>query len=869
MFNKLFHMKHFILLSSVIFGITIHSHAEQMSYTDFSGGLCNDVSADIILSNESPDCKNVIVSEKGTSLEKRKGFSLYKTLTDSATFGGAGIAIFRDQTTGNDYFIVAHGTMVSKVSLSSTVVLATDNTANTFTDFTQSDDKIYGCNGTDSNWYYDGTTFTRFASTEPITYTHAFYQNRYWVASSSTTPNKIWHSYFNDPTDFSTTLDFANPNKAADNWEVGASGERITKLFPYGGALFVFKEKSIYMVVGTETPFEQQELTHSLGCRDPNSIVEDSGILYFLGNDNYYYAYDGSQLVKLSEKIQGTMDNISTAIFLSTGSSVSTDYYVTEDTIADWDLGTSSNVYISHDDKLLRAKILDTFSDGNFTGWTELGTGSATISVRANPFHDNDNYNYVGLQNQSDLEYKVVYKNIGAIEPSTLGTWYFDVKVTTYVTTSNPIAWIIFASTLPTGGTSSFSYSPDYCAIYFTAIYEPTLKLKVAMGFNILGEIDTTYTSTPFVASGNLRVKITVTSASGGRLNWNVSTLNEGETIFISHFNKTTPTSSTMKYLLLQVRNLYSTTPFYFTNIYQPLPIADNSTFISKVSTTTTSSYSFLNFDSNDALNSGNINYFMRSDASASTILTKDWTGITNNTTIPITEATYVQWKASFTATSPAYVPEVDDISIGYNITNVNPSIVYGVGSSIIYKSKLYFACRNVLLGTESYNNSFMVYDLLTGSWWYNTGVYAQAWTTLNNDLYYVDARRGILLKQASVYNDYNLTVDTAIDAYWYSRLEYMQNPFIKKDLKLLGVAMKKQNLGSLLLDYLVHGITADTITYSQVTTEPSIVRLNRYPQGQKGYYFQWKLYNSTASVPFEIYNLMTEYSTLPMEVSQ
>lgn len=787
-------------------------YAEQINYSDFSGGLRDDIAADLLLPNESPDCLNVISSEKGTSLEKRKGFSLYKVLTDSITSGCDGFTTYRDQSTGNDFFIVAHGTMVSKVSASVNTDFVVDRTSSTQTDFTFDDKYVYGCNGYDANWYYDGTTFTRFASTEPKTFTHAFYQERYFIACSTTYPNRVWQSYYNQPTNLHTIVDFDNPDLATDAYNIGAAGERIVKLYPYAGGLLVFKQNSIHMIIGDGTPFQIVEITQNLGCQNPNSITENAGILYFFGNDNYWYAFDGSNFTKISEKIAGTMDYVRQTSVSQTAWTI--------DSIADFNLGTSSNTYLNVDSTINPALEISSF--------TSIDGSSQTITARYNPFTDSTE-NYIKMSNTGSI-----VKYFSA-DREFYGQTCFDLYIDTTVYSSG-----IQIDFRDSGLVSRYSI----LYIYQTGFYQLVINNKIQV--------------VPAI-NGHLRLILDVRDSNV--LKYYTAITGDSAYTEVSLANRA----------YYDISSIIISRPFgvqtvEFTNTYVPIN-SDPSYYTSSVKSLG-ADYAFNNFIVDDNLNDQNIYYFMRTNASSTSITSDDWTQVTNNTSISLTNDEYVQWKSSFVGTVTTTLPTIDSVKIEYIDTSAqtNPT---GKASVEWYKNRMYCGVNNFKETSVLYNNYVLVYDAMTGAWWPFSGIYSYHWAVLNNELYLADARRGVILKQSDIYTDYDETTNDAIDAYWYSRLEYMENPYFKKQLRLFAFAMKRQSLGNFLFDYLVHGVTAQTLTYPQTGTEPSIVKINRYPQGEKGYYFQWKFYNGVASVPFELYNFMTEYETMPLEISQ
>lgn len=93
---------------------------------------------------------------------------------------------------------------------------------------------------------------------------------------------------------------------ADGDWlEVGADdGQQISKVVKFGSQIIVFKDKSVWALVGTnEDTFALYSLTSQYGCQAPNSVVEHKGRLFFLDAAAGVMMYDGSQFHCLSTDI--------------------------------------------------------------------------------------------------------------------------------------------------------------------------------------------------------------------------------------------------------------------------------------------------------------------------------------------------------------------------------------------------------------------------------------------------------------------------------------------------------------------------------------------------------------------------------------
>jgi hypothetical protein len=82
----------------------------------------------------------------------------------------------------------------------------------------------------------------------------------------------------------------------------GTDTDPITGVVAFRGFIVVFKERSIWNLSGNdEASFYFQKQSAGRGCKSHHSIVEEGGLLHFLGEDGFY-VYDGSTCEKVSGK---------------------------------------------------------------------------------------------------------------------------------------------------------------------------------------------------------------------------------------------------------------------------------------------------------------------------------------------------------------------------------------------------------------------------------------------------------------------------------------------------------------------------------------------------------------------------------------
>lgn len=137
-----------------------------------------------------------------------------------------------------------------------------------------------------------------------LTITHA---GKLWVANTqefvgstgTQFPNRIRWSGENTPTRW-TYLDFIDINDG---------GQGITALASYGGALLVFKQNSVYAILGYNTDtFQVVEVAKKIGAVNKNSVITtEFGVFFFSWPEGLFF-YDGTNVKDLFSQIKPIID---------------------------------------------------------------------------------------------------------------------------------------------------------------------------------------------------------------------------------------------------------------------------------------------------------------------------------------------------------------------------------------------------------------------------------------------------------------------------------------------------------------------------------------------------------------------------------
>lgn len=268
------------------------------------GSLNNTESSYIIPSNQAQDLLNVDLSNSTKSIKKRRGYGTAFTLNID-TSPVHGVYSFYDSN-GADVSLYFNDRRmgVSVSGGSPTVFFSTGPNGST-----------YQCVDSAGSAYCANTSRTNIISVNSSTYSMisgftstgtmvAVTPERLVQAGFSNAPNMIWFSKAND---FNTWTVGGNPTDPVQ-FTITSPGSGIKHITYAHGRVYWFKDSSFgYILTGTTLADWRVVTVNSfLGTIHNTSIFRDE-VLYFQGNDGHFYAYDGSNLAKLSKDIQTTI----------------------------------------------------------------------------------------------------------------------------------------------------------------------------------------------------------------------------------------------------------------------------------------------------------------------------------------------------------------------------------------------------------------------------------------------------------------------------------------------------------------------------------------------------------------------------------
>lgn len=285
-----------------LFSLLNHLFAEQFILQDFSGGLVDRFTADRIADKYSPDMLNVYI-DKDSGITKRRGYTKY--LSTALTEGqkirsihtypkNNGIDYFLFNSSWSIYYSLGGGDKISLVS--------GKNNAYTYV-FANALDYVYGSNGNDNMFMWDGTTYTEYTAANSTNVPKGdimiWHKNRLWIAGVAGSPSTLFYSQLIDPPNFGVV--------ATDNMEYFSQndGDYITGLWSMEDILLVFKRYSVWGLYGSSPQnWVIRCIDAHIGCLYQSSIASYKGYPTWLSREGIMQ-FDG---VKLN-KISGGIDN--------------------------------------------------------------------------------------------------------------------------------------------------------------------------------------------------------------------------------------------------------------------------------------------------------------------------------------------------------------------------------------------------------------------------------------------------------------------------------------------------------------------------------------------------------------------------------
>ncbi len=327
-FKKLFVL---IIGTTVLLSGTTYAAVPWSKFSYFSNwaGLNDNLSTTEIQDNEATDIQN-ITFDTGGALKKRFGYltlpsdSVRKASTGTVVCVN-GLAFFKKDN-GNRYLVaVSNADAVMAVTKKDYAAgggliagawtnidgypASTSYTNNLQPSFAVASDQIVFTSGftTDKPFKWTGTGIVSRVTNDvdlPNASMVVYHKNIMFASGNDSWPSRVYFSNLDD-IDTWDVLDFFDVQTS--------DGSKVTGMISALDALYIFKEKSIWRLSGTnKDDYTLQKMVDGIGTLSNGSIKVVNGVIYFTTPQNDVAIYDGGFTVKfISQKIRSTIGGLS------------------------------------------------------------------------------------------------------------------------------------------------------------------------------------------------------------------------------------------------------------------------------------------------------------------------------------------------------------------------------------------------------------------------------------------------------------------------------------------------------------------------------------------------------------------------------
>lgn len=857
------------------------------------GTLNNTDSPLIINSEKAQDLLNVDITPGGKSVKKRKGFALFSNLTVTTSPVHGTYSFYDSNGNTVDLFFNDIYLSASVAGTAPTVLFSTGTNGATWQCVDSQGFAYCVSSARPIVVKTDGTN--DFALTPSANGTMvAVTPERLILAGFASFPNRIDFSKANDFTTWTVGGQPTDPT----NFTITAPGSRVTHITYAHGRVYWFKDSSFgYILTGPSlADWQVRTISPNVGTLDNTSVYRDE-ILYFKGQDAHIYAYDGSNLVKLTRDINGTVSQSQARTSNSWSQTTQVDFEAGSVSTPTW----LSTQILSGSVQLATAAALSSFSDTSSSDFgagtlttvsTGISNGAVTLSTTAvtlviqrgagnitscdDPEYSSKLFFSTQTIHLSSIT-TILRRDNDAGEPGDytpqITDTSFNVLATMTDITSSGITTGASGTSVTSTLSSPITLSPNTSYYYrlvpkgFCYSLDLNLSLLFFVNFNVAyqGNIDT------FVTSGNLVSRSFDVGFDTGTWLWGwntftanhsapastsityetqTSTNNSNWTTLSSVVSLSTPTSEVRRYI--RYKASLTTTANSTSPVLNDVTLAMTSrlrpggTFYSQIHNAS-SLTAWDTFGVNKTENGGTINLFVRGSETSIPVLssTFPWTSIQSGNIPSISTAPYFQAKAEFTAYTATTTPRLDDFTFNWfegaasdkaYATYHNDAIWWSIASG----------------AGASANNKILRYDLINQGWTIydiaSNGFYLR-----NQSLYFGSASAGKIFKFGDVDNDNG----EAIEAYWKSKDFFGSSPFTDDELTNISVSAGSVASSSMTFTYNVNGSSDTSYTVNLYNPTGSFIKHNKnMPAGRVGNTFSFKFGNDASDQSFEVFGI-------------
>lgn len=272
-----------------------------LDIADFKGGL-NTRDADHRIADDEATILLNLVPVKDGGLEKRAGSAKYNSSVIEADKPVHSLfryyksaAVFKEMLACCDDGLYKGNDSTGVWTEIGSSALSVDDDCS----FAIWQDICYIFNGTVQK-QYNGTNLTNVAGTPPAGRYVVFRKDRLYVAGVDANPNILYYCETGDPTTWNTGSNFIQIRSN--------DGDKITGILPLGDNLVIYKNNSVWLLAGTsDSDFFLTQVSQNIGCMAPKTLIGDKQLHYFLHRMGVY-AFNGADTVKISSKIDPTVN---------------------------------------------------------------------------------------------------------------------------------------------------------------------------------------------------------------------------------------------------------------------------------------------------------------------------------------------------------------------------------------------------------------------------------------------------------------------------------------------------------------------------------------------------------------------------------
>ena len=294
------------------------------------GGLHDTDNSISIPDNKAQDTLNVRLTKDGLGLKSREGIAINATLTVTTqpVVGGHN---FKTQG-GNEIRLVMHNSYVAASANGAAFsnIVTTVPLTISYWDCADNQGVAYCASSNNTEVFsYNGSAVSWYPTAIPAGTQIEMTPDRMVVSGTAANPNRINYSQSGALTTFTAGVDAGS----AFTDDIGITGDKITAIKYALGRLIFWTNSSVGACQGTgQFDTVCYDISKIVGTVEPASIVYANGAVYFRGNDNHFYGYDGQMLSKLTRE---------QSVFVS-GLLAATQRNNMLDSQADWNTGSTS-----------------------------------------------------------------------------------------------------------------------------------------------------------------------------------------------------------------------------------------------------------------------------------------------------------------------------------------------------------------------------------------------------------------------------------------------------------------------------------------------------------------------------------------------